>query len=335
MTAALAAAFLGPVRTHGGRQHVYHPGRGGDCGTFHPAHLFRQSGSTALDELAAVLKGSTRAPPWTVHLDVCSEGGACTADTGPGHLSLGLGLGLTDAADAATPAAVALTHAALPLDPRDAEALADLLDGLAARGVALRSATVLFPTVWPKAKQAWRNVLTAPLLECLRARVPDRAPVVLASRQAHFNNAVKAAVDLSQWTICDPRQRVARGEDHGLAFPELGAAAAAAATRVVRLRAGLPQRQRKLGSSARRSVDYLLQGESVVTNPYLARFAAAPYLPALLAEPAVDGMLRRNGAALRKELVEAYAVIATLERNGIASAQVVVDLCSGSGYVLH
>jgi hypothetical protein len=57
----------------------------------------------------------------------------------------------------------------------------------------------------------------------------------------------------------------------------------------------------------RRSVDFLLQGTSIVTNRHLARFAAAPYLPYLLHEPAFTSMLSRSSKILRKELIEAYA----------------------------
>ena len=61
-------------------------------------------------------------------------------------------------------------------------------------------------------------------------------------------------------------------------------------------------------------VEFLLAGDSVRTNRYLARFAAAAYLSSLLANPALDGMLRRKGSSLRKELIEAYAVVEALER---------------------
>jgi hypothetical protein len=56
---------------------------------------------------------------------------------------------------------------------------------------------------------------------------------------------------------------------------------------------------------SRRSVEFLLAGESVKRNRHLARFAAAAYLPTLLADPALDGLWRRKGGSLRKELIEA------------------------------
>ena len=52
----------------------------------------------------------------------------------------------------------------------------------------------------------------------------------------------------------------------------------------------------------KRSVDYLLEGESVKANRHLARFAAAPFLPLLLREPAFGSMLSRTSKALRKEI---------------------------------
>lgn len=60
--------------------------------------------------------------------------------------------------------------------------------------------------------------------------------------------------------------------------------------------------------TSKRAVDWLLEGESVKTNRHLRRFAAAPYLQRLLAEPSCDALLRRKSKALRKELIEAYAV---------------------------
>lgn len=64
----------------------------------------------------------------------------------------------------------------------------------------------------------------------------------------------------------------------------------------------------------RRSVDFLLVGESVKRNRHLARFASAPYLPALLVDPAMAGLWRRKGPSLRKELIEAYVVVEALEQ---------------------
>eukprot|EP01044_Picomonas_judraskeda_P015859 COSAG03_NODE_2729_length_2492_cov_8.770163_1_plen_406_part_10 len=120
----------------------------------------------------------------------------------------------------------------------------------------------------------------------------------------------------------------------------------------------------------RRSIDFLLVGESVKSNRHLARFASAAYLPALLADPALEGLWRRKGNSLRKELIEAYVVVEALEKRvfqcpgvrdrdrererdtetetetdreregstGRATARrnahgVVIDLCSGKGFL--
>ena len=99
----------------------------------------------------------------------------------------------------------------------------------------------------------------------------------------------------------------------------------------------------------RRSIDFLLAGESVKSNRHLARFASASYLPALLADPALEGLWRRKGNSLRKELIEAYVVVEALEKRvfqcpgvncstGPATTRrnahgVVVDLCSGKGFL--
>ena len=91
----------------------------------------------------------------------------------------------------------------------------------------------------------------------------------------------------------------------------------------------------KSAAASRRSIDYLLEGDSVKTNPHLARFAAAPYLPRLLAEPSCDALLRRASKSLRKELIEAYAVIEVLESHVLRGRRVdhLVDLCCGKGYL--
>ena len=81
----------------------------------------------------------------------------------------------------------------------------------------------------------------------------------------------------------------------------------------------------------KRSVDYLLEGESVKANRHLARFAAAPFLPLLLREPAFGSMLSRTSKALRKEIIEAYVVIEALEALARGPG-LVVDLCSGKGF---
>ena len=82
----------------------------------------------------------------------------------------------------------------------------------------------------------------------------------------------------------------------------------------------------------------MLEGESVKTNRHLARFAAARYLPALLANPALDGMLRIKGRSLRKELIEAYVVVEALEQRVLVDRQngqqlVIIDLCCGKGFL--
>ena len=61
-----------------------------------------------------------------------------------------------------------------------------------------------------------------------------------------------------------------------------------------------------------RSVEFLLAGDSVKRNRHLRCFAAAAYLPRLLADDRFDALLRRKGRSLRKELSEAYAVVEAL-----------------------
>ena len=87
--------------------------------------------------------------------------------------------------------------------------------------------------------------------------------------------------------------------------------------------------------TSKRAVDWLLEGSSVTTNRHLKRFAAAPYLQRLLAEPSCDALLRRKSKALRKELIEAYAVIEAIEANLLDGTQpaLFVDLCSGKGFL--
>ena len=67
------------------------------------------------------------------------------------------------------------------------------------------------------------------------------------------------------------------------------------------------------GGKKWRSIDFLLAGESVRTNRHLVRFAAAPYLQRLLDDPHFDGLMTRNSKQLRKELIEAYAVVSAVE----------------------
>ena len=101
-----------------------------------------------------------------------------------------------------------------------------------------------------------------------------------------------------------------------------------------------------------RSVEYMLAGESVKTNRHLARFAATPFLPRLLNEPAFAAILNKKSKMLRKEITEAYVCIEALEaeydftrgRDGKISRRdgpvpvmlppptAVVDLCCGKGF---
>ena len=95
----------------------------------------------------------------------------------------------------------------------------------------------------------------------------------------------------------------------------------------------------------KRSVDFLLEGRSVKSNRLLARFAAAPYLPRLLSEPAFSTMLNRTSRQLRKELIEAYVIVEALESmlalgsqraspsSGDQPSFAVVDLCCGKGFL--
>ena len=114
--------------------------------------------------------------------------------------------------------------------------------------------------------------------------------------------------------------------------PPAHLAALAKGTRALR---GVVHVGAKSAAASRRSIDYLLEGDSVKTNPHLARFAAAPYLPRLLAEPSCDALLRRASKSLRKELIEAYAVIEVLESHVLRGRRVdhLVDLCCGKGYL--
>ena len=95
--------------------------------------------------------------------------------------------------------------------------------------------------------------------------------------------------------------------------------------------ADAPSTDAPAATRKKRSVDYLLEGESVKANRHLARFAAAPFLPLLLREPAFGSMLSRTSKALRKEIIEAYVVIEALEALARGPG-LVVDLCSGKGF---
>eukprot|EP00966_Prymnesium_polylepis_P056634 1310282-Prymnesium_polylepis.1 len=78
----------------------------------------------------------------------------------------------------------------------------------------------------------------------------------------------------------------------------------------------------------------MLEGTSVRENRHLARFARAPYLQAILDDPACDGMMRRQGKHLRKEITEAFAILQAIESHlGAAHHPAcIVDLCSGKGF---
>jgi hypothetical protein len=89
----------------------------------------------------------------------------------------------------------------------------------------------------------------------------------------------------------------------------------------------------------KRSVEYLLEGESVKTNRHLARFAASPYLSVLLEDAASTALLSRSSRSLRKEIIEAYSVLVQVEDAlrcvGEANSPppTLVDLCSGKGFL--
>ena len=110
-------------------------------------------------------------------------------------------------------------------------------------------------------------------------------------------------------------------------------------------------------SGPKRSVDYLLEGSSVVTNRHLARFAGAPYLSQLLNEPVFHQILNRTSRVLRKELIEAYVLLEALEERMLLPScsqpaaasgstascgapgaplpppRAIIDLCSGKGFL--
>lgn len=77
----------------------------------------------------------------------------------------------------------------------------------------------------------------------------------------------------------------------------------------------------------------MLEGTSIKENQHLARFARAPYLRKIIDDPNCDGMMRRQGKALRKELTEAYGLLGAIEAVvGTARPACVIDLCSGKGF---
>lgn len=106
-----------------------------------------------------------------------------------------------------------------------------------------------------------------------------------------------------------------------------------------------------------RSVDFLLQGESVRNNPYLAEFAAAPWLSDLLSAPECSSLLCVRGKSLRKEMSEAFGSLNACKRAlrklgvdpltlsqpsdascygsaslGSGTHVTIVDLCCGKGF---
>lgn len=95
----------------------------------------------------------------------------------------------------------------------------------------------------------------------------------------------------------DPTQRdrpaAVAVQPPGLAGEAIGALLppwqALAAARPVPIATGGDGSAPPAAAARRRSVEFLLAGESVRANRHLARFAAAPYLRALLANPELDG----------------------------------------------
>jgi len=91
-----------------------------------------------------------------------------------------------------------------------------------------------------------------------------------------------------------------------------------------------------------RSVDFLLNGQSVQTQPYLKEFASAPWLPTLLAREGCSSLFNKRGRPLRKEVTEAFGVLEAVRRvlskfGGAGtdpisrSGAVIVDACCGKG----
>lgn len=254
-----------------------------------------------------------------------------------------LGLGLQPPRADATPTDVGAAQCShLDFNCHAIDALGELLDALVARGHALGSASVLFPRPWPKARHEARRLLSPALVECLGSRMVEGgrlllasdAPAVIASAEQLFGRS-------PQWRRWHPPLVAAREPP----FPPVPSAVASAAEDNHHGNGGrdglvrflyfekATAGPRKLAS--KRSVDYLLEGESVGINRHLARFARAPYLPSLLAEPCCDSLLRRDSKGLRKELIEAFAAVEVLEKHvlrGRAPA-VFVDLCSGKGFL--
>lgn len=97
------------------------------------------------------------------------------------------------------------------------------------------------------------------------------------------------------------------------------------------------------GPRAWRSIDWLLKGESVQTQPYLREFAAAQWLQGLLENPGCASMWNVRGRSLRKELTEAFGVLHACRRalakldtgrpaRDTARPAVIFDLCCGKGF---
>ena len=182
----------------------------------------------------------------------------------------------------------------LRVDAHDLRVVALVLESLVRRGHRLCSASIRFPRAWPKEKQAHRRLVTAPLLSCLHEWMTPGGVLLIVtdSPQAAFN---AAAVFEEQAHLFRQTHRPADA-----LTPPLCTRERQPAVRVLRFiaeHADLPPPR----VESRRTIDYLLAGESVRANRHLARFAASAYLPTLLAEPRCDGLWRRASKSLRKE----------------------------------
>lgn len=84
----------------------------------------------------------------------------------------------------------------------------------------------------------------------------------------------------------------------------------------------------------KRSIDFLLEGQSVHTNARLSRFARAPFLDAWRNDPSCSSLLNRKSKSLRKEIIEAYAVVEQIEKivQNKSDPIMIIDVCSGKGF---
>lgn len=237
--------------------------------------------------------------------------------------------------------------------------------GLARKLLALRGGTPVVRLV-----SALGDSLAAPLFAsicALLARVPEPQRTTVAPALAASLRAVlaRAATRSDKAAALFPSRPVATDVcgDCGVEGGRVAAPApseAAAASNAAR-ESGMPR------APARRSIDFLLEGTSIRTNRHLQRFGRAHYLPQLIAHPAFESLLRRTSKVLKKELIEAFVAIEALEglltaaeraRAATGAAEVanahskeesactpddghaprhdlpvVVDLCSGKGYL--